>query len=128
MQVRSRAELGERRLLTAGCAFAGAGRTLHLHMQHMTNGRLTMFKSYHRCSCVWSRLLRHDKYLAMSDGAYVNKPERRIRHLQDILTSGPRTFDAVVVGAGKLSENGMLRFLRKILRRRGSRCCWTSYM
>ena len=36
----------------------------------------------------------------MSGGAYVNKPERRIRHLHDILTSGPRTFDAVVVGAG----------------------------
>ena len=37
----------------------------------------------------------------MSGGAYVNRPERRIRHLHDILTSGPHTFDAVVVGAGK---------------------------
>ena len=37
----------------------------------------------------------------MSGGAYINKPERRIRHLHDVLTSGPRTFDAVVVGAGK---------------------------
>ncbi|KAL3156333.1 hypothetical protein ABBQ38_000651 [Trebouxia sp. C0009 RCD-2024] len=36
----------------------------------------------------------------MSAGAYVNKPDRRIRHLHDILTCGPRTFDAVVVGGG----------------------------
>lgn len=43
-------------------------------------------------------------YTGMSGGAYVNKPERRIRQLHDILTSGPRTFDAVVVGAGRGRE------------------------
>lgn len=45
----------------------------------------------------------------MSGGAYVNKPERRIRHLQDVLTSGPPTFDAVVVGAGRGRNKGRRR-------------------
>ncbi|DBA91270.1 TPA: hypothetical protein ACH3X2_004037 [Trebouxia sp. C0005] len=36
----------------------------------------------------------------MSGGAYDIQPERRIRHLTDVLTKGPRTFDAVVIGAG----------------------------
>ena len=46
----------------------------------------------------------------MSGGAYTVKPERRIRHLHDVLTSGPRTFDGVVVGAGKVGRqvNGTL--------------------
>ncbi len=39
----------------------------------------------------------------MSGGAYTNKPERRIRHLKDVLTNGPRTFDAVIIGAGETS-------------------------
>ncbi len=40
----------------------------------------------------------------MSGGAYDIQPERRIRHLTDVLTKGPQTFDAVVIGAGTLSE------------------------
>ncbi len=40
----------------------------------------------------------------MSGGAYDIQPDRRIRHLTDVLTKGPRTFDAVVIGAGTRSE------------------------
>lgn len=40
----------------------------------------------------------------MSGGAYTMKPDRRIRHLKDVLTGGPRTFDAVVIGAGKYAQ------------------------
>ena len=40
----------------------------------------------------------------MSGGAYDIQPERRIRHLTDVLTKGPQTFDAVVIGAGTRSE------------------------
>ncbi len=36
----------------------------------------------------------------MSGGAYNIQPERRIRHLTDVLTKDPRTFDAVIIGAG----------------------------
>ena len=50
----------------------------------------------------------------MSGGAYTNTPERRIRHIRDILTSGPRTFDAVVVGAGV----AVLKVLHNLLPRR----------
>lgn len=38
----------------------------------------------------------------MSGGATLHNPERRVRHLHDVLTGGPRDFDAVVVGAGRL--------------------------
>ena len=40
----------------------------------------------------------------MSGGAYNIQPERRIRHLTDVLTKGPRSFDAVVIGAGTRPE------------------------
>ena len=41
----------------------------------------------------------------MSAGAYENKPERRIRHIKDVLQSQPRVFDATVIGAGQTSRN-----------------------
>ena len=40
----------------------------------------------------------------MSGGAYNIQPERRFRHLTDVLTKGPRSFDAVVIGAGTRPE------------------------
>ena len=46
----------------------------------------------------------------MSGGAYCIKPDRRIRHLHDILTSGPRTFDVVVVGAGRKRDRRHTRY------------------
>ena len=46
----------------------------------------------------------------MSSGAYTNKPERRIRHLKDVLSSAPRTFDVAVIGAGRLLAAGLLKW------------------
>lgn len=91
-------------------------------MQHMTNRCRLTTKS------LQLRLVSAAKHLAMATGAYVNKPDRRIRHLHDILTCGPRTFDTVVVGAGTL------RLRYSVLSQEGRsklwfyRCCWASNM
>lgn len=40
----------------------------------------------------------------MSAGAYVNPPERRIKHIKEVLQGQPRRFDATVIGAGTTDE------------------------
>ena len=57
----------------------------------------------------------------MSQGAYVNKPERRIKQLRDVIASQPRVFDAAVIGAGKLEFHEDVQRFRAW---HGSRLTW----